>query len=86
MHHEMHACMHASTNACMQACTNACGRGRDGFVCVCFVLLVLFVVLACKYMSQEETEAYQRLYNDACSSVYSREERLEQVKCLHEYK
>ncbi|CDJ64673.1 adenylate and guanylate cyclase catalytic domain-containing protein, putative [Eimeria necatrix] len=37
------------------------------------------MVLACKYMSQDETDAYQRLYNDACSSVYSREERLEQV-------
>ncbi|KAL8440448.1 hypothetical protein Efla_005590 [Eimeria flavescens] len=37
------------------------------------------MVLACKYMSQEETDAYQRLYNDAYASVYSREGRLEQV-------
>ncbi|XP_026190015.1 uncharacterized protein LOC34622156 [Cyclospora cayetanensis] len=37
------------------------------------------MVLACKYMCQDETDAYQRLYNDAYASVYSREERLEQV-------
>ncbi|KAL8441686.1 hypothetical protein Emag_006978 [Eimeria magna] len=37
------------------------------------------MVLACKYMSQDETDAYQRLYNDAYASVYSREGRLEQV-------
>ncbi|KAL8271382.1 hypothetical protein Esti_004716 [Eimeria stiedai] len=37
------------------------------------------MVLACKYMSQEETDAYQRLYNDAYASVYSREGRLEEV-------
>ncbi|KAL8451743.1 hypothetical protein Emed_001905 [Eimeria media] len=37
------------------------------------------MVLACKYMSQDETDAYQRLYNDAYASVYSREGRLEEV-------
>ncbi|PHJ22597.1 guanylyl cyclase, partial [Cystoisospora suis] len=37
------------------------------------------MALACRYLSQEETETYKRLYNDACASVYCRAERLEEV-------
>ncbi|PFH32645.1 hypothetical protein BESB_012570 [Besnoitia besnoiti] len=37
------------------------------------------MALACRYLTQEETETYTRLYTDACASVYCRAERLEEV-------
>ncbi|CBZ50397.1 putative adenylate and guanylate cyclase catalytic domain-containing protein [Neospora caninum Liverpool] len=37
------------------------------------------MALACRYLTQEETETYKRLYTDACASVYCRAERLEEV-------